>query len=91
MPKNQPTDIELVGSIHCEEKAYGLLFLYILHSRLTSDLGSRKVVDDSDDDEVIETKAAAPKPKAPSQPYALTHIPIAALMLIIPLKEARSS
>jgi hypothetical protein len=37
--------------------------------RITRHTGTRKVVDDSDDDEVVETKAPAPKVKAPSKSY----------------------
>jgi hypothetical protein len=37
--------------------------------RITRLIGTRKVVDDSDDDEVVETKAPAPKVKVPSKSY----------------------
>lgn len=56
-------------------------------------IGSRKVVDDSDDDdEVIETKAPAPKPKISSQQYApmRRHSGLSIVNGSI-LKEARSS
>ena len=58
-------------------------------NRLTSNIGSRKVVDDSDEDEVVETKAPAPKPKASSQPYVPLSTPEVGLgvhLLINPIE-----
>lgn len=56
-------------------------------------IGSRKVVDDSDDDdEVIETKPPAPKPKTSNQQYAPNaSIVLGYSLLTAQLKEARSS
>jgi hypothetical protein len=59
------------GPFCCEEEAYGLNILPTPQSGSNHSIGSRKVVDDSDEDEeVAPAKAPTPKAKPKSQPYA---------------------